>query len=181
MSATVTPGDSIPSSFTASVDRPFEPVSVRELSSQTFDRNNQRLSDEQVQNLINNPQMQPDPEERVKRLSAEANAEAVAEFEEEKIYNLSMKELAQRTTTTVHDILDDLVNFNPRDGVRGFIQIFVQSDRLMYIGIIVIVFALLVMLMKSGDKRGSGWGPGEWLHRSGGGGGGCCGGGSRCR
>lgn len=148
--------EAIPRSFTASVDRPFDPIGVRELTTQLFDRNNQRLTDEQVQALVNNPQAPRDPNERVKGMSDEANAEALAEFEEEKVYNLSMRELARRTTNTVHDILDDLVNFNPADGVRGFIQIFIQSDRLMYVGGIIIVFSLLVMLMRTGDRSGGG-------------------------
>lgn len=142
--------ESIPSSFTTSVDRPFEPVGIRDLTDQLFDRNNQRLTDEQVQQIINNPQPGPDPNERINRLSDEANADAAAEFESEKIYNLSLKQVATRTTKTVHDILDDLVTFNTADGVRGFIQIFIQSDRLMYVGIIIIVVTLLIMILKSG-------------------------------
>ena len=122
----------------------------------------------QVQQLINNPQLPTDPNKRIKGLSDDANAGALAEFEEEKVYNLSVRELARRTTNAVHDILDDLVNFNPRDGVRGFIQIFIQSDRLMYVGGIIIAFALLVMLMKTSDRGGGGGGKG----------GGGCGGGS---
>lgn len=158
MSQSVTVQDDIPSSFTASVDRPFEPIGVRELTTQLFDRNNQRLTDEQIQEIITNPQPPNDPDERIKRLSAEANAESQAEFQEEKIYNLSFREIANRTTNTVHNILDDLVNFNPADGVRGFIHIFTISDRLMYVGIIVIAFTLLIMLLKSGEGRKAGGG-----------------------
>lgn len=147
--------EAIPKSFTASVDRPFEPVGVRELTSQLYDRNNQRLTDEQVQALITNPQPPKDQFARIKSMSDEANAENLAEFEEEKVYNLSLRELARRTTNTVHDILDDLVNFNPSDGVRGFIQIFIQSDRLIYVGGIIVAFTLLVMLMRTGDTTSS--------------------------
>lgn len=171
MSVSQTVETDIPKSFTASVDRPFEPIGVRELTTQLYDRNNQRLTDEQVQAIIDNPQPPKDPNQRIKNMSDTANAEALAEFEEEKVYNLSIRELARRTTNTVHDILDDLVNFNPSDGIRGFLQIFVQSDRLMYIGGIIIVFTLLVMLMKTGDRSGS---------RGGGGSGGCGGAGTVC-
>lgn len=157
MSASVTAANDIPSSFTASVDRPFEPVGVRELTSELFKRDNQRLTDEQVKQLIANPQIQTNANSRIEKLSATANADAQSEFEEEKIYNLSLRQLASRTTTTVHDILDDLVTFNRADGVRGFLQIFIQGDRLMYVGLIVIVFVFLVMLMKSGDSKG------DWL------------------
>lgn len=141
----------IPKSFTASVDRPFDPVGIRDLTTQLYDRNNQHLTDEQVQQVLKNPQPAPDPNARVKALSKQANDEAGAEFEQEKIYNLSIAQLASRTTTTVHDILDDLVNFNVQDGVRGFIQIFVQSDRMVYVGFIILAFTLLVLLLKSGD------------------------------
>ena len=143
--------DSIPKSFTASVDRPFDPVGVRDLTTQLYDRNNQHLTDEQIQQVLKNPQPAADPNARVKQLSHSANAQAGAEFEQEKIYNLSMKQLASRTTTTIHDILDDLVTFNVQDGVRGFVQIFVQSDRIVYIGLIIIMFTLLILLLKSGD------------------------------
>ena len=152
MSVSQTVSEDIPKSFTASVDRPFEPIGVRELTTQLYDRNNKRLTDEQVQALIDNPQPPKDPNQRIKTMSDKANVEALAEFEEEKVYNLSLRELARRTTNTVHDILDDLVNFNPADGVRGFIQIFIQSDRLIYIGGLIIIFTLLVMLMKTGDS-----------------------------
>jgi len=169
MSVSQTVSEDIPKSFTASVDRPFEPIGVRELTTQLYDRNNQRLSDEQVQAIIDNPQPPKDPNERIKKMSDQANVAALAEFEEEKVYNLSLRGLARRTTNTVHDILDDLVNFNPADGVRGFIQIFIQSDRLMYIGGLIIIFTLLVMLMKTGDRgaignSGSGGGGNVYHH-----------------
>lgn len=142
---------SIPKSFTASVDRPFDPVGIRDLTTQLYDRNNQHLTDEQIQQVINNPQPAPDPNARVKQMSKDENARAMAEFEQEKVYNLSLKQLANRTTTTIHDILDDLVNFNVKDGIRGFIQIFIQSDRMVYLGFIIVAFTMLVMLFKSGD------------------------------
>lgn len=140
--------ESIPSSFTTSVDRPFEPVGVRDLTEQLYDRNNERLTDEQIQSMLNNPQPAPNPNARIDRMTREANAELSAEFESEKIYNLSVSEVAKRTTKAVHDILDDVVTFNVADGPRGFIQIFIQSDRLMYVGIIVIVITMLLMLLK---------------------------------
>lgn len=152
MSKNVTVVPNIPKSFTPSVDRPFEPVGVRDLNAQLFNRNNERLSDAQVQQLITNPPAKPDPNARVNELSAQENARLQREFESEKVYNLSLAQLAKRTTSTVHDIMDDIVNFNPSDGIRGFLQIFTQSDRLMYIGIIVIALTMLIMLFKTKDN-----------------------------
>ena len=143
----------IPTSFTASVDRPFEPIGVRELTQELTGRNNERLTEEQVRELITNPPQRRNPNERIERLTNEANAEIAAEFEQEKIYNLSLRDLAARFTNTMHDILDDLVNFDIRDGARGFIQIFIQSDRLMYVGMLIIVLTILLMLFKVGDRK----------------------------
>jgi hypothetical protein len=151
MSRNVTVQQDIPISFTTSVDRPFDPIGIRDLSAPGYDRNNQRLSDQQVEDLIKNPPPIKDPNERLNTLSKGDNDKKQAEFESEKIYNLSLSQLASRTTKTVHDVLDDLVNFNPQDGIRGMLQIFTQSDRLMYIGIIVIVFTILILLFKSKD------------------------------
>ncbi len=151
MSKNVTVLQDIPKSFTPSVDRPFEPVGIRDLNAQLFNRNNESLSDAQVQELITNPPPPPNPNQRLIELSDAENKKLQAEFESEKIYNLSLLDLSKRTTTTVHDIIDDLVNFNPADGIRGFVQIFIQSDRLMYIGIIVLCITLLLMLFKSSD------------------------------
>ena len=52
--------------------------------------------------------------------------------EEVKIYNLSVKEIAHRTSDTVHNIMDDVLTYNTSDGFRGFLHIFTRSDRLMY-------------------------------------------------
>lgn len=158
--------DGIPQSFTASVDRPFEPLGVRTLISQLYDRNDQRLTDAQIAELLTNPQPTANPNARIEQLTEEANADAAIESESQKIYNLSPSDLATRTTSTVHDILDDLVNYNPQDGIRGFLHIFIQSDRLVYVGIIVIIITLAIMLFRASDSSPS--------PRMTGGGHGCC-------
>lgn len=155
MSKNVTVNQNIPKSFTPSVDRPFEPVGIRDLNAQLYDHNNARLTDAQVQQLINNPPPTPDPNQRINKLSATENAKLQAEYESEKIYNLSLADLAKRTTSTFHDILDDIVTFDPKDGIRGFLQIFIQSDRLMYVGIVIIALTLLIMLFKTRDTATS--------------------------
>lgn len=140
---------SIPSSFTTSVDRPFDPVGVRWLheQDQIAGRNNERLSDEQVKALIKDPMITQST--RLKDLTDEENKRREQEFQQVKIYNLSVKDIAYRTSDTVHDIMDDVLGFNPDDGARGFIHIFTKSDRLMYIGIIVIIFTIILLLIKT--------------------------------
>lgn len=143
--------DDVPKSFTASVDRPFDPVSVRLLTSQLFDRNNQRLSDAQVQEMVLNPPPAPNRDERINKMSAEANAAAANTYESEKLYNMTVRDIGARLANTVHNILDDLVNYNTADGVEGFISIFTKSDRLMFVGIVVILITLAAILFRSGD------------------------------
>mgnify|MGYP000170973917 CR=1 FL=1 len=142
---------SIPSSFTPSVDRPFDPVGVRWLHEQEMQagRNNERLSSEQIKQLIENPTITENT--RLRDLTDEENRRRELESDEIKIYNLSVKDIAHRTGDTVHNIMDDMLDFNPDDGVRGFIHIFTRSDRLMYIGILVIIFTVILLLIKTTD------------------------------
>jgi chromatin segregation and condensation protein Rec8/ScpA/Scc1 (kleisin family) len=142
---------SIPNSFTNSVDRPFDPIGVRWLHEQEMQsgRNNERLSDEQVKALIENPEITQST--RLEDLTSEENARREREAEEIKIYNLSIKDIAHRTSDTVHDIMDDMLTYNNDDGWRGFLHIFTKSDRLMYIGILIIIFTVLLLLIKTSD------------------------------
>ncbi len=147
----VTSDSSIPSSFTPSVDRPFEPIGVRtsNLDEIQAGRSNERLTDEQVKALIANPQLTQST--RLQDLSRSANAARAAEDEEIKIYNLSVKDIAYRTSDTVHNIMDDVLDYNTQDGVQGMLTIFTRGDRLIYIGILVIVFTIIMLLIKTTD------------------------------
>ncbi len=142
---------SIPKSFTASVDRPFEPIGKRwaNLDNNITNRGNERLNDEQIKEILDNPQITTST--RLQRLTDNANTERNKEMDEEKIYNMSVKDLAYRTSDTVHNILDDIVTYNSEDGMRGFVHIFTKSDRLIYVGIIVIIFTILLLLIKTTD------------------------------
>ena len=142
---------SIPSSFTPSVDRPFDPIGVRwaNLDENITPRGNERLNDAQIKEIIDNPQITEST--RLQRLTNEANAAREKEMDEDKIYNMTVKDLAFRTSDTVHHILDDIVIYNADDGMRGFIHIFTKSDRMIYIGIIIIVFTILLLLIKTTD------------------------------
>lgn len=142
---------SIPSSFTPSVDRPFDPIGVRWLHEQEMQagRNNERLTDEQVKQLIENPEITKST--RLQDLTNEENKRREMENEEIKIYNLTVKDIAYRTSDTVHNVMDDMLDYNPDDGVRGFVHIFTKSDRLMYMGILVVVFTIILLLIKTSD------------------------------
>lgn len=148
MQPTVGRSDEIPKSFTESPERPFEMVGVRDQYLKEFDRNNQRLTEEQVQQLANEPTITRDTS-RIDNMTKEANETSQQAFEERKLYNLSMKEIAFRLSDTWHDIIDGLLHFDTSDGFRGFIDVFIREDRLIYIGITLMIFSIASMLIRS--------------------------------
>lgn len=141
----------IPSSFSQSVDRPFDSVGLRwaNIDQNITPHSNERLNDEQIKEIIDNPQVTVST--RLERLTKEANEKRDKEMTEQKIYNMSVKDIGFHTADTVYNILDDIVVYNADDGMRGFIHIFTKSDRLIYVGIIVIVFTILLLLIKTTD------------------------------
>lgn len=150
MNYTVSDSD-IPQSFTASVDRPFDPIGKRDLYNAQFDRNNQRLTQEEIRQLLDAPPSSPEPT-RAEKMTKEANTKTMAEFESLKFYNLSIKEILFRTSDVVHMIIDDLLDFDPRDGIRGFLDIFTKGDRLVYMGLITMIVGLFVLLIRTTES-----------------------------
>ena len=147
MNVTVT-NNEVPKSFTSSPDRPFDMVGVRDQYLKLFDRNNANLTQEQVQEMANQPLFKKNTE-RLDTLSEEANQKRKQEYKEQKFYKMSLQDLAYRVSDTWHDILDDLLLFDKNDGIRGFLDIFIASDRLVYIGITLFVFTILVLMIRT--------------------------------
>lgn len=147
--ANITVGDpDIPQSYTTSPDRPFEMVGKRDQYLSLFDRNNERLDDEAVKELATKPHFKPN-KERLKKLADQANLQRRAEYEQQKFYKMSLEDLAYRTSDAWHDMIDDLLYFDTRDGIRGFLEVFIVSDRLLYIGMTLFVFTILVLMIRS--------------------------------
>ena len=142
-------GDSdIPTSYTSSPDRPFEMIGVRDQYLELQNVPNERLNDEQVKELANQPHFKPDSS-RIDKMTKEANEKEQQEFEERKFYNLSLKEIGWRISDSWHDIIDDMLHFNFQDGPRGFIEIFLHADRLIYIGVTLMLFTIAALLIQS--------------------------------
>jgi hypothetical protein len=150
---------SIPTTYSASVERPFDPISVRLLTTQLYDRNNERLTEEQVKSIIDNPQP-GNPNARIEQLTDDANEEAIKTAKSDIMLNFSFPDMAKRLASTVHDILDDLLNYSfSQQGIQGFIGIFTKGDRLMFIGIIMILITLAVIFFRAGDHSTSSTSP----------------------
>ena len=77
------------------------------------------------------------------------NNAAIDEKEQLRVYNLSLKTLAKNTSQTCIDLLNDLSMFlKKKDKTwNGFVYILVKDDRLIYIGIILVIISILLYMI----------------------------------
>jgi hypothetical protein len=136
----------IPTSYTTSPDRPFESIGVRDQYIDKYNVPNKELTDKERQNMPKDN----NPNERIDKMTNEANEKSEAAFQERKIYNLSIQEIGFRISDTWHDLIDDVTSFNLlRDGYRGIIEIFVKDDRLIYLGITLMIFTIAALFIRA--------------------------------
>lgn len=64
-------------------------------------------------------------------------------------FNLSIGSIATNTSKTVNGIINDLFNIGSLN--HSFIQIFIKEDRLIYIGILMVIITLLIILIRMAD------------------------------
>ena len=150
MSLNYTDLDGIPVKYGQTVDRPFDPVKIREIYDEPYNKNEKRLTDAQIQDLIRNPTIKKST--RLQDMSKEANQERQNLQESDKFYNLSIKQIGFKVSDTVNNVVDELIEFEPKTGVSGFVEIFAKQDRLIYLGIIIVIFSIAVILMRSSEK-----------------------------
>ena len=69
--------------------------------------------------------------------------------ENKKIFNLSLKDLFKNTSVTLSDLLNDLVIYYNQEHktLNEFILIFTKQQRLIYLGLILILFAFSLWLI----------------------------------
>ena len=77
------------------------------------------------------------------------NTENEKIVENKKIYNLSLNDLFKNTSVTLSDLLNDLVIYYNQEHktLNEFILIFSKQQRLIYLGIIIILFAFSLWLI----------------------------------
>jgi hypothetical protein len=77
------------------------------------------------------------------------NTENEKIVENKKIYNLSLNDLFKNTSVTLSSLLNDLVIFYNQDNktLNEFILIFTKQQRLIYLGILIILFAFSLWLI----------------------------------
>jgi hypothetical protein len=151
----------IPSSFDDYIGPPFKPIHVREIYDQIRTPNDRkRLTEDEIQAIVQNPNKQLLPQlDRLQVLSDEANEKRQTKALRERFYNLSLQQILENIVGTVGGIVDDIITYRwsgdpdrgEPGGFEGILQIFTKQDRLIYIGLIVTIFAILVILIRETD------------------------------
>lgn len=148
--------DDIPSSFDDYIGPPFKPIHIRELYDKFKNPNyGKRLEPGlETSQLVANPNMLLPGSEinRLELLSERANKKAEEQNIKEKFYNLSLSQIGNNIVDTVVDIIDELWDYEWHTGIEGLIDIFVKNDRLIYLGMITMVFSFLILLIREVDR-----------------------------
>ena len=84
--------------------------------------------------------------DKLYNMSKKATKEAEQHKYESRIYNLSINEIAGVMTKTLIDIVNDIVQFiNKEDKtMNDFVIIFMSNDRLVYVGIFVVIISFIL-------------------------------------
>ena len=144
----------VPRNYGRNIGPPFKPIEVRNIHDdlhESYRRKNKRLTDTEIKELVLNPNLPKST--RLKDLSQTANEKTTARFHKEKFYNMSFTQIANKISNTVSDVLNDLLKYKLSQGFDDFVQIFGSEDRLIYLGMIIVVFSLIVMLIRTTDTR----------------------------
>lgn len=134
-------------SFGKDIDRPFDAIGVQEIHDKIAGQtDSKRLSDGEIRELIENPELTIS--DRLPTMSEQDNAARIQQLEDEKIHNLSVKQIARNTSTTFHDIMDDLLDIDGNFSLSLLMDIFTRRNRLIYIGIMLFFFSVGFMLIR---------------------------------
>ena len=86
---------------------------------------------------------------RTRRLSDNANHSQLAEHEERKIENLSVKVFLAKIATSWMDIINDLLSCS---SFKEFVEIFTKGDRLIAVGILFVIISVFFTFFTSSDS-----------------------------
>ena len=86
------------------------------------------------------------------------NEKQIVEKKLKRVYNLSVMEITEKVLKTITDILSDLAEMKSFS-LNKFIDIFIKGDRLIYVGILSVVMAIILFLISSTSGEISPKGP----------------------
>lgn len=127
-------------------DRPFDPIGIRELHDKIPGYDNTRLTDDQILDLINNPELKP--QRRLPDMTKEAQTAINKDHTDRDLMNLSLKQILTNTSNSVSDILDDLLSMNIFD-LKQIADILTKNDRMIYLGIILLFISIALIIIRN--------------------------------
>lgn len=85
-------------------------------------------------------------QQELQKKSLKASVQAIKDKENEKFYNISLKNVLQNTTKTLVDIMNDLVIFVNDDHktLGKLFNIFTKSERMIYIGLVLMLLSIVL-------------------------------------
>jgi DNA integrity scanning protein DisA with diadenylate cyclase activity len=80
------------------------------------------------------------------RINKKINEEKLKKYNSNKIYNISIKNILNNLTLSFIDIINDYSNYfkDNNKTFNGFFSILIYNDRLIYIGIFIILLSLIL-------------------------------------
>ena len=130
--------------YESTIGPPFKPISIRQIWDPLDPIENmreKRLSDKEIQELTDNPLLKKST--RLEDMSTKANQKAEQYQDSQKIYNMNIKSILASTSDSVISLINDLLNYKPSYGLQELINIFSKENRLIYLGILIVIFSLI--------------------------------------
>lgn len=123
------------------VGPPFKPIGIRDIYDQQIRSDEERLSDEELRQLLNEP-IVPD-HSRLDELSQEANKELYTK----RIAEFGPKRIVQNIVSTLSSILDDIITYKWSHFPIGILDIFTKDKRLIYLSIFTIIMTIWISIL----------------------------------
>ena len=84
---------------------------------------------------------------RLQYYTDQSNEESRQQQEGEVIINLSVVQILQKLSTTILNIINELLSIRKNAQLSDLVYIFIKEDRLIYVGILLMIIALGVYLI----------------------------------
>jgi len=78
------------------------------------------------------------------------NKQKKFKHESPNLFDLSIPQIFRNIANTIHNIIYDILNYNSNDSDNsssGILNIFFKDDRLLYLGIIIIIVGILIFIL----------------------------------
>lgn len=129
-------------SYETRIGPPFKPIRVRDIYDQPIPTDTDRLSDDDLRQLLNEPII-PD-HSRLVELSREANNE----LHTERLSKFGPKRIIQNIVETLHLILNDIIAYEWKAKFPiGILDIFTKDKRLIYFSIFTILMTIWIAIL----------------------------------